>query len=112
MPSLGEINPANFPPEKRWAKVEGVLFQPQSNPADPILIAIGGRDHTGAEVRFWTDLPNAMYLMNMLAQVQKELSAYVPSNPPGECMPYDPPPANPPASGGAQTVLNRRRGRR
>lgn len=80
---------SNFPPDKRWQKVDGVLFQQRTNLQDAALLSISGRDHTGAEVRFWTDLPNAMYLLNFLTQIQKQSSANVPSNPPDACKPYD-----------------------
>ena len=90
---LNELNRrqqlANFPPGKRWAKVEGVLFQPRTNADQPPLVSIGGRDHTGAEVSFWTDLPNAMYLMNMLSQIRHEHNSSVPSRQPPDCKPYD-----------------------
>ena len=90
--NLDELNRgqrlANFPPDKRWETVEGIYFQPLSSHEGGVL-AIGGRDHTGAEVRFWTNLPNAMYLLNMLAQFQKDTLAQVPSNPPAACKPYD-----------------------
>jgi len=62
--SMEELNRrqslSNFLPDKRWEKVEGVLTQPRSNKDLPSLIKIGGRDHTGKDVGFWTDLPNAM----------------------------------------------------
>lgn len=80
---------ANFPPDKRWAKIEGVLIQPRSNPALPPLVSIAGRDHKGAEIAFWTDLPNAMYLMNMLSQLRSQHNSSVPSKPPTECAPFE-----------------------
>jgi hypothetical protein len=92
MQTLDEFNRnqrlANFPPDKRWARVEGVLPQQLSKPGE-WLISIGGRDHTGAEVRFWTDIRHAMYLMNLLAHVQRESGARVPSECPPDCKPYD-----------------------
>ena len=40
---------ANFPPNERWAKVEGIIFfQPQGG--QPSLVSIGGRDHKGKVV--------------------------------------------------------------
>lgn len=93
MTDMGECNRnarlANFPPDKRWAKVEGVQIQPRSKLTDPPLVSIGGRDHIGAEVKFWTDLPNAMYLMNLLSQLRTEHHSSVPSKPPSECQEYD-----------------------
>jgi hypothetical protein len=90
--NLDELNRgqrlANFPPEKRWEAVEGAYFQPLSSHEGGVLF-VSGRDHTGAEVKFWTNLPNAMYLLNMLAQIQKDVRAQVPSNPPAACKPYD-----------------------
>ena len=90
--SLEELNRgqrlANFPPEKRWEAVEGVYFQPLSTHHGGVLF-VSGRDHTGASVKFWTDLPNAMYLLNMLAQIQKDAHAQVPSDAPGTCELYD-----------------------
>lgn len=80
---------ANFPPEERWERVEGALYQPRSRPDAPPLVSINGRDHTGAEVRFWTDLPNAMHLLHHLAQIQRSTHAQVPSNPPPACEPFD-----------------------
>jgi hypothetical protein len=80
---------ANFPPDKRWAKVEGVSIQPRATVDQPPLVSIGGRDHTGAAVTFWTDLPNAMYLMNMLSQLRSEHNSSVPSKAPPECKAYD-----------------------
>ena len=79
---------ANFPPNKRWSRVEGILIQPLSTPGE-CLVSIGGRDHTGAEVNFWTDIHHAMYLLNMLAQIQRETRAEVPSECPPDCKPYD-----------------------
>lgn len=92
MTSFEELNRKqsllNFPSDKRWQNVEGVLLQPRSSDAAP-LISIGGRDHTGAEVEFWTDLPNAMYLLSMLAAIQKQTGARVPSVQPPQCGEYD-----------------------
>jgi hypothetical protein len=79
---------SNFPPENRWARVEGVLLQPLSKPGE-YLIAIGGRDYMGAEVKFWTDIHHAMFLMNMLVQIQSSIHAHVPSECPPDCKPYD-----------------------
>ena len=79
---------ANFPPSKRWAKVSGVIFfQPRNG--QPPLVSIDGRDHKGDVVKFWTDLPNAMYLMNLLSQLQKDRRCPVPSRAPARCEPYD-----------------------
>lgn len=79
---------ANFPPNKRWAKVSGIIFfQPQGS--EPPLVAIGGCDHKGEVVKFWTDLPNAMYLMNLLSRLQQDRHCSVPSRPPARCEPYD-----------------------
>ncbi len=79
---------ANFPPNERWAKVEGIIFfQPQEG--QPSLVSIGGRDHKGKVVTFWTDLPNAMYLMNLLSQLQHDRHCSVPSRPPARCESYD-----------------------
>lgn len=90
--SLEELNRgprlANFPPERRWEAVEGASFQPLSTHEGGVL-SISGRDHTGAEVKIWTNLPNAMYLLNMLANIQKDIRAPVPSTPPVACKPYD-----------------------
>lgn len=77
---------SNFPPDLRWERVEGLLFQEGSTPEDS-LVGIGGRDHRGEEVRFWTNLPNAMYLMNLLYQIQRQLNADVPSSP-SPCKPH------------------------
>jgi hypothetical protein len=40
-------------------------------------------------VTFWTDLPNAMYLMNLLSQLQHDRHCSVPSRPPARCESYD-----------------------
>lgn len=92
MTSLEELNRgqrlANSPSELQWTKVEGVSFRPSSNHPGGVL-SIAGRDHSGAEVKFWTDLPNAMYLMNMLANIQRDVQAPVPSTQPAPCAPYD-----------------------
>lgn len=93
MPTLDELNQpsrlANFPPELRWGKVEAVQHQPLLRPDSAGLVSISGLDHKGAEVKFWTDLPNAMYLLNMLAHLQNEIGAKVPLAPPNFSKPYD-----------------------
>jgi hypothetical protein len=80
----------NFPPERRWEKVEGVVIRQRSKADDHPLISIVGRDHKGAEVvGFWTDLPNAMHLLKMLEDVQLQTRAKIPTRPPGNCAAYD-----------------------
>jgi hypothetical protein len=93
MTDLDEFNRqqslGNFPPNRRWQRVEGIVHQPRSKPGAKDLVSIGGRDHRGEEVSFWTDLPNAMYLLNMLTQIQRETGARVPSTLPDIAEPYD-----------------------
>jgi hypothetical protein len=79
----------NFPPDRRWRRVTGATIQTRSDASRPMLVAIAGIDREGKEVRFWTDLPNAMYLLRILTTVQRDASASVPSVPPDECMPFD-----------------------
>jgi hypothetical protein len=79
----------NFPPDRRWRSVMGVMIQPRSDVSRPPLVSIAGIDQAGREVAFWTDLPNAMYLMNMLSNLRPEHFSSVPSNPPPECQEYD-----------------------
>ena len=78
----------NFPPENRWERVEGVLIQSRQSPEGD-LISVNGRDHKGEVVEFWTDLPNAMYLMSLLANIQSRSRADVPSAAPDSCKPHD-----------------------
>jgi hypothetical protein len=78
-----------FPPERRWETVEGALLQPRSKRDSLPLVSIAGRDHKGAEVTFWIDPPNAMYLLNFLAHIQRETGATVPSAPPKASEPFD-----------------------
>jgi len=78
---------ANFPPELRWEKVEGVMSQGESTPADS-LVSISGLDHKGEYVKFWVNIPNAMYLLNLLAQLQQQTGAAVPSEQPGVTNPH------------------------
>jgi len=91
--NLDELNRkqrlSNFPPERRWKSVTGVMIQPLSDITRPPLVAIAGIDQSGAEAKIWTDLPNAMYLMNMLSHLRAEHFSSVPSVPPPECSPYD-----------------------
>jgi hypothetical protein len=79
----------NFPPEQRWAQITGIVVQPRTDVSKPPLVSIAGLDQNGRDVAFWTDLPNAMYLMNMLSQTRHEHNSAVPSRPPRECEPYD-----------------------
>jgi hypothetical protein len=79
----------NFPPDRRWKRVTGVMIQPRSDVSQPPLVAIAGIDQSGAETKIWTDLPNAMYLMNMLSQLRAEHFSAVPSEAPPECLPFD-----------------------
>jgi hypothetical protein len=78
---------SNFPPDKRWQKVEGILVQDRPDQGDT-LVSISGRDHKGEEARFWVDLPNAMYLFAMLRQFQHEARADVPLEQPGTTKPH------------------------
>lgn len=79
---------AMFPPDQRWAKVEGLYFQPLSTPQQGI-VSVGGIDHKGEVVKFWTDVPNAMHLLRMLADMQAESKLKLPSGPPDDCKPFD-----------------------
>lgn len=77
----------NFPPENRWEKVEGVMLQP--GPSDGgALVSISGRDHKGEPAQLWVNLPNAMYLLAMLAQRQNKTNAPIPSEQPGTTKPH------------------------
>lgn len=78
-----------FPPDARWKSIEGVLSQPRSEPGRPPLLSIQGRDPSGAERRIWTDLPNAMYLLRLLQELQRRTGAELPSSPPDPCEPFD-----------------------
>lgn len=93
MASLDEINQqqrlANFPPDRRWQQITGVMIQPRSSAGHPPLVAIAGLGQQGEPVRIWTDLPNAMFLMNMLSQLRPEHFSSVPSTQPPACEPYD-----------------------
>jgi hypothetical protein len=93
LPPLDEMkrqtNLANFPPEQRWETVQGAGIQGALSKDGHLLVSIQGRDHTGAMTAIWTDLPNAMYLMNLLYNLQRQLGAVVPSDTPPACKPYD-----------------------
>lgn len=59
----------NFPPDKK-VEVEGLQLEGgMTTGVDNV--SISGRDHKGEEWKINMDLPNAMYLMNLLHQVWK-----------------------------------------
>jgi hypothetical protein len=81
---------AYFPPEKRWERLEGIVVRQRSSADDPPLVSIVGRDQKGTEIiGFWTDLPNAMYLLNLLENVRRQTAAKIPTRPPDNCKAYD-----------------------
>jgi hypothetical protein len=81
---------SNFPPEKRWDGIMGVLFQDRPELGDS-LVSITGRDHKGEYTTIWVDLPNAMYLMAMLSGIQRDTKANVPLTEPGSTKPHTQP---------------------
>jgi hypothetical protein len=74
----------NFPPDKK-VEIEGTMFE-GGRTSGSDLVAIGGRDHKGGEWKVCMDLPNAMYLMNLLHQIWKSTKAPVPLEAPNGCM--------------------------
>ena len=78
---------SNFPPENRWEKIEGVFSQHRLSVGDN-LVSISGRDHKGDPAQLWVDLPNATYLLALLAQLQAKVNAPVPSEQPGKTKPH------------------------
>lgn len=75
-----EIFRREFPPELGWHSVQGALYKAQ--PDGPARrVKISGYDHKGEETSFWVDLPNAMFLMAMLYNMQKDLKCPVPLEP-------------------------------
>jgi hypothetical protein len=78
-----------YPEERRIPRITGVEIQERPGTGQPALIAIGYFDQTGVPARIWTDLPNAMFLLKLLADVQNQTGAKMPLMPPGECGPFD-----------------------
>jgi len=70
-----------FPTKNRWDSVTGVMYKPKDTP-EQSLIGVTGRNHRGELVEFWTNLPNAMFLMNMLTKVWDQTRTDVPSSQP------------------------------
>jgi hypothetical protein len=77
----------NFPHEGRLERVLGALLEKSENHPDD-LVSINALDHKGKLVRFWMDVPNAMYLMNLLYNVKQQTNANVPTEPPPPTKPH------------------------
>jgi hypothetical protein len=72
---------ANFPPDKQ-VRVQGALFQGGPTLAES-RVGISGPDQKGVPgTVFWMTLPHAMYLLNLLHNIQRETKAPVPNVPP------------------------------
>jgi hypothetical protein len=78
---------SNFPPDKRWERITGLQLQDRSEQKET-LVSIAGNDHEGEYTTIWIDLPNAMYLLGFLAQIQRETRAAVPNEQPGNTNPH------------------------
>lgn len=62
----------NFPAERRWSQVTGLLFQhqPQYNPSP--LVSIGALDQQGQPTTVWMSLDNAVYLATQVMTIARQ----------------------------------------
>ena len=87
MIKLPNPNLQNYPPERRWQQVKGAADSARPDHQPGHLVSIGGLDHAGEWTSIWTDLPNAMYLLHILLQVQRATGVPVVTNEPGPMLP-------------------------
>jgi hypothetical protein len=69
----------DFPSKDMWAEVRGAQFRRGSD--GRILVSIQGTNQQQETVSMWTDLPNAMYLLFLLRQIQERAGAEEVSQP-------------------------------
>ena len=86
-PDESEAFRRDFPAESKWDQVQSIRYSQAPEKASLPLVSIQVRDHTGAPSRVWMEMPNAMYLMNLLLQLQMSTKAAVPTTAPPRTSP-------------------------